>query len=127
MHKFYELKDALCKKLEEYNDEIVSKGKIDSSYIDMVDKLAHAIKNLDKVMEKDDDYSYNSYNYENARPMNNVAYRRGNNSMANRAYMDGYSAASEDTVGDLRNLINNISDDKTRMEIMRIIRKIEQM
>ena len=47
MHKVYELRDKLLKELEEYG----SKEKLDLSTVDIVDKLAHAIKNLNKIIE----------------------------------------------------------------------------
>lgn len=46
MHKLYELKKNLCKALESYADEGVNKSNIDE-----IDKLAHATKNVCKVIE----------------------------------------------------------------------------
>ena len=45
MHKIYELKDKLCDELEEYGDK-----KLDAGSLEVIDKLAHSIKNLDKIM-----------------------------------------------------------------------------
>ena len=54
MDALYELKDMLCEELEEYG----KKDKLDVGGLDIVDKLAHTIKNLDKIIEAyDDDYS----------------------------------------------------------------------
>lgn len=47
MHNLYKLKDMLCAELEEYGQ----KGELTGGSLDVVDKLAHAIKNLDKIIE----------------------------------------------------------------------------
>lgn len=51
MHKLYKLKDEIIKELEEQQ---LSKGSLDT-----IDKLAHAAKNLGKVIEccEDEEYS----------------------------------------------------------------------
>ncbi len=58
MHELYELKELLCKELEEYG----RKGDLTAGSLEVIDKLAHALKNLDKIietkeMESEDDYS----------------------------------------------------------------------
>lgn len=55
MHGIYKLKDMLCKELEEYGE----RSQLDSNSLNMVDTLAHALKNVDKVIEykEMDDYS----------------------------------------------------------------------
>ena len=47
MHAIYDLKETLCKELEEYG----SRGELTAGTLDVVDKLAHTIKNLDKIIE----------------------------------------------------------------------------
>lgn len=47
MHELYELKEMLCEELKEYG----SKDKLDVGGLEIVDKLAHAIKNIDKIIE----------------------------------------------------------------------------
>ena len=54
MHKLYELKEMLCKELEEYG----TKEKLDVGGLEIVDKLSHAIKNIDKIIEKYDEEGY---------------------------------------------------------------------
>lgn len=54
MHELYELKEMLCKELEEMG----SKGELTAGTLDTVDKLAHAVKNLNKIIEEyDEEYS----------------------------------------------------------------------
>lgn len=55
MHKLVELRDVLCQELEDYGTH----EQLDISELDVIDKLAHAIKNIDKIINADcDDYDY---------------------------------------------------------------------
>lgn len=54
MHELYELKEKLMKELEEYG----SKDEMTAGTLEVVDKLAHTIKNLCKIIE-DAEYSEN--------------------------------------------------------------------
>lgn len=55
MHDLYKLKDTLVKELEEYGKT----GEMTKSSLEAVDKLAHAAKNIAKVIEccEDEEYS----------------------------------------------------------------------
>ena len=55
MHKLYKLKDALVKELEDYGED----GGVTKANLDTIDKLAHAAKNVGKVIEccEDEEYS----------------------------------------------------------------------
>ena len=46
MRELYELKDKLCDELKEYGKKDLSNGTLD-----VVDKLTHTIKNLDKIIK----------------------------------------------------------------------------
>ena len=50
MHDLHKLKSALVRELEEYG----RKGDMSKASLDMVDKLAHAAKNVAKVIESCD-------------------------------------------------------------------------
>lgn len=144
MHKLYELKDMLCEELEEYG----SKDKLDVGGLDIVDKLSHAIKNLDKIIEKyeEDEYS-NRDSYEgsyegsyargmsrargrNARRDSMGRYSREGGSYErrgrSRSYARGYSRGG-DMVMELRELMEDAPDDQTRMEIQNLITRLEGM
>jgi len=135
MHKLYELKDMLCEELEEYG----SKDKLDVGGLDIVDKLSHTIKNLDKIIEKyeEDEYSmrgsYEGATYENGRSRrrsyardNRGRYSRNSYERGRRSMARGYSR-DEDMVMELRELMEDAPDEKTRMEFERFISKIEGM
>lgn len=53
MHKLYELKEALCKELESY-----AGGNISSNTLKEIDTLAHATKNICKIIEKCEEEEY---------------------------------------------------------------------
>lgn len=58
MHKVYKVRDMLCNELEEFG----SKEKIDAQSLEVIDKLAHAIKNIDKILDKEEAKEYSNYN-----------------------------------------------------------------
>ena len=85
MKELYELKDKLCEELKEYGKKDMSAGSLD-----VVDKLTHTIKNLDKIIEGyEDDYSnYSGRNYRGR------SYARNRDSRG-RYSSNGYSYEEE--------------------------------
>ena len=89
MHDLYKLKDALVKELKGYGKS----GDLSKSSLEMIDKLAHATKNLEKVIECCEEEEYSM-----GRGMGGYS-RRGGYSMRGsyadgRSYMDGSYADS---------------------------------
>lgn len=149
MHELYELKEMLCKELEEYG----KKGELTTGSLDVVDKLAHTIKNLQKIIEKyeEEDYSNasyarggrggsyrgGSYAYEDGGMMGGGSYEggsyaRGRGRNAKRDSMGRYSSErgysrDEGMIMELRELMQEAPDERTRMEFQKFIQKIEQM
>ena len=134
MHRLHELKEILCGELEEYAE----KGKMDVGALDVVDKLAHTIKNLDKIIEKydEDEYSGNYMAggaYESrggrmgGRYSNMYAGARGRGRNARRDAMGRYSSDNEMMITELRELMESAPDHKTREEFEKFIRKMETM
>ena len=138
MHELNQLRDTLCKNLEEYG----RKNDLKAGDLDVVDKLTHTIKNLDKVIEKYDD-EYSGARGRNARrdSMGRYAgeYSNENYSMArgNRGYSNEYSnergrysnrySNTGGMVMELRELMEDAPDERTRMEFEKFIRKMENM
>lgn len=129
-HAIYDLKESLCKELEEYGQ----KEKLDVGDLDIVDKLAHATKNLDKIIEKYEEEAYSHRNYYGG-------MRRGSYGMR---YDDGFSYArrgrgsyarggnggySSDTgmVEELREMMMDAPDDRTRQKFHKLIEELERM
>ena len=126
MHKLYELKEMLCDELEEYG----MKDKLDMGGLEIVDKLAHAIKNIDKIIDKenyserrsynDGSYRYDnrdSYRYDNRGSYEGESYRR-----RRRDSMGRY--ASADMRMELERLMNEAPDEETRMKFERFMQSM---
>lgn len=123
MHKLHELKEMLCDELEEYG----SKGKLDVGALDIVDKLAHAIKNIDKIIEQED-YSERSYRGRSYRGSYRDTYRDsyGDSYGSYRRRRDSMGRyARNDMVDELRNLADSAPDQRTREKIERFIEEME--
>lgn len=140
MEDLYKLKDMLCKELEKYG----KKDEMSAGTLDIVDKLAHAIKNLDKIIEKyeEEEYSgaYYGDTYEgNQGGMNGRrgsyrggsyrSYARGRGRGAKRDSMGRYSSEGYsrhgDIVDELRMLMDDAPDEQSRMEIQKLVEKME--
>lgn len=143
MHAVYELKDKLCDELEEYG----RKDKLDVGSLDVVDKLAHTIKNIERIIENYEGYSSEG---DSSYARANASYarggrggsrgRRGGRTGANQygSYESrgsygsydagGYSREGNDMmIEELRDLMNEASDERTKMEFKKFIQKMEQM
>lgn len=127
MDELYDLKDKLCRELKKYSDRDLS-----GSGIEIIDKLTHTIKNLDKILE--------SGEYSGAMPdrvsnrNNSMAYDRYSNARrrdsrgryTSRDYSrDGYSY-HEGTVEELREIMEE-APESVKSDIQRVIRKMESM
>lgn len=149
MHELYEIKEKLMKELEEYASQDMSAGSLE-----VIDKLAHAIKNICKIIEAYEEeegysedgrggsyrYSYEGggsgnrrYSYEGGRG-GSYARGRGRGRNARRDSMgryssDGYSRAEDDMdsmIMELREMMGELPPEK-KTEVERFIKKIEQM
>ena len=122
MHALYDLREMLCKELDEYG----KKGELSAGALDIVDKLTHTIKNLDKIIEVNEDGEYSNYG-----PRGGTSYARGRGRYAKRDSMGRYSSDGYSRTGDmterLRDLMNDAPDDRTRQEIQRLVTRMEQM
>ena len=108
MHELYNLKEMLVEELARYGES----QDLSLSTLEIIDKLAHAAKNIGKVIE-----CYGSQTYSNG-----MSTRRG------RA-MNGrfVSRDSSSMVHQLREMADEAQDERTRSEIERLAEKIESM
>lgn len=141
MHELYELKDKLMKELEEYGSQEMSAGSLE-----VVDKLAHAIKNICKIIESaDEEYSGNysrnirRYSYEQGGNSREGSYRggsyrsyaRGRNarrdSMGRYSGEGGYSRTDgmEGLVEDIRSMMQELPQ-SVQQDAQRFVQKLEQ-
>lgn len=146
MHKLYELKEKLIKELGEYGSKEMSSGSLD-----VIDKLAHAAKNVGKVIEccEEEEYSNAYYGYDGNSyysdmsyadeqsmsydPRNNyvrpdgsyrdggMSHARGRGRYAKRDSMGRYSRASEDIKHELQELMSKATDERTKDEIRKLM------
>lgn len=134
MHELYELKEQLMKELEEYG----RKGELSTGSLEVVDKLAHTVKNLCKIIESyEDEEGYSSadgmMNRNTSGYRGGMSYaRRGRERNAKRDSMGryssnrGYSYGNEDMVEQLRDLMDD-APEQVRSDIQRLINKVEGM
>lgn len=123
MHKIYELKDMLCDELEEYG----SKGRLDVGSLDIIDKLAHAIKNLDKIIKSYEEEEYSNAGYEDGSYARDDQGRYTRSRMSRRGMSRRGYSRDEGMVMELRELAEDAPDERTRMGLQKLINKMENM
>ena len=133
MHELYQLKEMLCKELEEYG----RKGEVTANTLEIVDKLAHAVKNIGKIIEmyeEEDEYSMDGGNtYRGSMRGYSRRGGRGGNRGGRGSYDDGnrnyYSrdGRSDMMVDKLEDLMEDAPDERTRQEIQRLVTKMQGM
>ena len=111
MKELHDLREMLCEELKEYG----RKGEISTGSLAAIDTIAHAVKNIDKIID-DDGYSGR---YDDG--MMRGSYARKRDSMG-RYSRNGYSMS--DFSEKLRHLMEEAPDDHSRMEIQRLIEKM---
>jgi hypothetical protein len=124
--------DYICDELAEYEKK-AEKGKLSMAEMQYVDLLAHTKKNLLKGDEMMDGESY-AYEYSRERGGNRgnrYMYARGRNARRDsrgRYSSEGrYMMDAGDMVDQLRDMMEDAPDERTKMEFKRFIQKMEQM
>jgi len=135
MHDLYNLKEMLCKELSDYGKD----GGLSLSSLETIDKLAHAAKNVAKLIEESEEYSrdggsYRSYDggsyYGNSRYSRDGYYydgggmsgRRGRAANGRFVSRDGSEMARR-----LREMMEDAPDESVKREIGRLAEKMESM
>lgn len=152
MDALYELKEKLMKELEEYGNKEMTPGSLE-----VVDKLAHAVKNLCKVIDayEEEEYSQRG-NYDDGqgggsyrgggrypRNMGGGSYRggqggnysrensyaRGRGQNARRDSMGRYSSHGDpgEMVEQLEMLMQDAPNEQIKQQIRQLVQQIEQM
>lgn len=115
MHELYELKRMLCDELKEYG----KKGELSAGSLSTIDTLAHAVKNLDKIIEAyDSEYSGRSYRYDDGM-YRGRSYARRRDSMGRYSRDDGFAE-------ELRELMKDAPDETVRQKLQKLIEHVEQ-
>ena len=153
--ELYELCETIKEEIAEANKKIKNAGgKLSAGDVEYIDKLTHSLKSIKAVMammeeEDGDEYSSRypmsyrgrsyrggSYRYDDGTmDMDGRSYAtdgRGRGSDAKRDSMGRYSSRRDrysrhgDVVTQLRDVMEDAPDEKTRMEIERLIEKMER-
>lgn len=103
MHKLHTLKENLIHKLGEYAD-----AEITGSNINAIDTLAHAAKNVGKIIKMCEEEDERGYSYARKRDA-----------------MGRYSRDGGKFLDRLREMSDEAPDERTREEIHRLIDKME--
>ena len=133
----HELCETLSREIGETNEKIrKAGGKLSAGDLEYVDKLTHALKSVKATIAMMDDegegysghYPYMGGSYDDGstggnRSMRGRSYRR--DSMGR--YSGRYSRDSRDMAGELRELMQDAPDERTRQDFQRLIDKVESM
>lgn len=127
MKAMYELRDMLCKEL----DELARKGELGAGDLDIAHKLTDTIKNIDKIqMLEDDGYSMRRYSRDGDWEADmNGTYGRGN-SYGRRGthYVRGHysrDGARDDMHRRLQEMYDSSDDENVRKAIQRCMDAVE--
>ena len=131
--ELYEMKEAVAYEIGEANKRIQNNGnKISTADLDIIDKLTHSMKSLTSVcamLEAEEEGYSNDY-----MPMGQ-SYRGGYSGRENRENRARYSRNSYAREGrngysrgheSLRQLMEEAPDEQTRMDIRKIIDRMER-
>lgn len=130
MHELYELKEKLMRELEDFG-----KKDINGSSLQMIDTLAHATKNLCKIIESAEEYSEeggSSYSRMggSSRRGGSSYYRAGGSSYRRdsrgRYASNNYYNANDEMIDKLDELMET-APEEMKSDIQRLKSKVESM
>lgn len=117
--ELYDVKEKLCRELKSYG----KKETLDLTTLQAIDTLAHALKNVCKVIECYEDEEEN-YSYAPMPHMPRMSFGRGRGPYAKRDSMGRYSsrdggyAPDGDFKMELQELMNSAPNDFVRQKMM---------
>ena len=125
---FYEMCETLSAELGEANNKVrQGGGKLSGADLDYIDKLTHALKSIKTtiaMIEAEDGESGTYPYYNGSYNMRGGSYARRRNSRGQ--YSSRYSM-DDDMISELRELMKDAPNDRTKQEFQRFIDKIERM
>lgn len=138
MHAIYELKEMLCDELE----ELGKKGELTAGSLDTVDKLAHAIKNINKIIEsyEEEEEGYSGRmdgSYQRGGGNRVGSYARGDgrgrgrnarrDSMGRYSSERGYSRDGGELADRIEDMMQDAPNEQTRREMQRLAEMMRSM
>ena len=131
----HELCETLSREIGEANDKIrTAGGKLTAGDLEYIDKLTHALKSVKTtiaMMEAEDDGESGRYMpgygmYRNSYNGGN-SYRRSRDSMGRYTSRRGGYSYDDGMIEELRSLMENAPDERTKSEFRQFIAKMEKM
>ena len=135
MHELYNLKEMLCEELSNYGRS----KELSPSSLEMIDTLAHACKNVCKIIESKNEEEYsmdggsyrgNSY-YGNSNRYSRDGYYYDDGGMSGRRgrARNGrfVSRDASEMARKLREMMEEAPDEASKRDIQRLAEKMEQM
>ena len=123
----HELCETLSEAIRDANEKIRSSGgKLNAGDTTYIDQLTHALKSVKATIAMMEDEGYSGYypmSYDNHR---SYARRDSRGRYSGRYSREGYSRGG-DMVTELRELMQDAPDERTKDEFRRFIAKVEQM
>ena len=120
MHRLYNLKETLIDELK----QLGSKDRIELADLELVDKLAHATKNLCKIIESCEDEEYSErdggVSYASMPRFRHGSYARGRGANAKRDSMGRYSSAGDFKM-ELEGIMQDAPNEMVRQKLMETI------
>ena len=136
------LMDYVCNEMKELERKASKDGKLSMAEMQYLDTLAHTKKNLLKSDEMSGEEGYSGMMYpryygddrmdgrsyrDERSYADDRSYARNRKRDSMGRYSRGYSMAADDMVSELRELMKDAPDDRTRVEFQKFIDKIETM
>ena len=125
--------DVLSDKLAEKTRKVKNGGMSDGD-LETIDKLTHSLASVKKIMafmEDDEGYSGNWPDGGSYRNMYRGSYGHGGSYARKRDSMGRYSGergySRNDLADKMRDLMRDAPDDRTRIEIQRMVEKLENV
>ena len=133
-NELYKMCDTLTEEIERANDKLnKTGGTLTGDDVSYIDRLTHALKSVKTtiamVVAEDGGesgrymprYNYGGYNG------GNYSYRRGRDSMGRYTSRRGGYSYDDGMIEELRSLMENAPDERTKSEFRQFIAKMEKM
>lgn len=128
-----ELCETVGQKITEANDKIrMSNGDMTGGDVEYIDRLTHTLKSIKTTMAMMDSEGYSGYgnmggNSSRYYPGNYSGRGRRRDSMGRYSRNRGRYSGNDEMVDQLRELMEDAPDDRTRQEFQKFISKVESM
>ena len=120
MEALYELRDMLCDQLAEYGE----RGELTNATLEKIDTLAHALKNVDKVIDCREGEADKSWN---ARSRSKRSYSMRSGTSKKRRMNHDEDVDREDLIDRMYSMMDDMPDEKSKEEMQKLVSRMESM